>query len=41
MSNTMKTQNTLQTGQAGLVPYLKALTFAAGLMVVWVGLCAI
>jgi len=26
---------------SGLVPYLKALTVATGLLVVWAGLCAI
>jgi hypothetical protein len=41
MHDTVSIQVGVSASTAGLAPYLKALTFAGGLLAVWAGLCAI
>jgi hypothetical protein len=41
MSDMIPEQAASLANPIGLRPYLKALTLATGLLVVWVGLCAI
>jgi hypothetical protein len=41
MANTSPKRNRAQTTTLGLTPYIKALSLATGLMLVWFGLCAI